>query len=208
MSGILDLIQSDLGKQMIGGISSQTGTSRDKTADVLSMALPLLTGALQKNANSPQGAASLLGALGKHDGSLLDNLGGLFQGGVDDEVVKDGAGILGHLLGGKQAPVENALSQKTGVSAGQISQILKIAAPLVMAYLGKQSRQNNVSTPDALGGLLGSLSGGSQSNSNQSVITSLLDADGDGSVIDDIAGMAMGKKKGGLGGMLGGLFGK
>jgi hypothetical protein len=55
---------------------------------------------------------------------------------------------------------------------------------------------------------LGSLAGGSQSNSNQSVITSLLDADGDGSVIDDIAGMAMGNKKGGLCGMLGSLFGK
>jgi hypothetical protein len=44
-------------------------------------------------------------------------------------------------------------------------------------------------------GLLGSLAGSSQSNSNQSFITSLLDADGDGSVIDDIAGMAMGNKK-------------
>jgi hypothetical protein len=38
----------------------------------------------------------------------------------------------------------------------------------------------------------------------------LLDADGDGSVLDDVAGMVMGtgKKKSGLGGLLGGLFGK
>ena len=39
----------------------------------------------------------------------------------------------------------------------------------------------------------------------------LIDADGDGSVLDDVAGMVLGgskKKKGGLGGMLGGLFGK
>ena len=40
----------------------------------------------------------------------------------------------------------------------------------------------------------------------------ILDADGDGSVIDDVAGMVLGgsqKKSGGLlGGLLGGLFGK
>ncbi len=36
----------------------------------------------------------------------------------------------------------------------------------------------------------------------------LLDTDGDGSVIDDLIGMATGnKKKGGLGGLLSGLFG-
>ena len=38
-----------------------------------------------------------------------------------------------------------------------------------------------------------------------------IDADGDGSVIDDVAGMLLGgnkKQSGGLGGLLGGLFGK
>ena len=42
-----------------------------------------------------------------------------------------------------------------------------------------------------------------------SFLESILDADGDGSVIDDVAGMILGdsKKKGGLGGLLGGLFG-
>ena len=45
---------------------------------------------------------------------------------------------------------------------------------------------------------------------NQSFLESMLDADGDGSVIDDVAGMVLGGKKGksGLGGLLGGLFGK
>ena len=57
--------------------------------------------------------------------------------------------------------------------------------------------------------LLGSMLGG-QPQENQSLITTLLDADGDGSILDDVAGMVMGsnKKSGGLGGLLGGLFGK
>ena len=37
----------------------------------------------------------------------------------------------------------------------------------------------------------------------------MLDSDGDGSIIDDVAGMVLGgSNKGGLGGLLGGLFGK
>jgi hypothetical protein len=124
----------------------------------------------------------------------------------------DGAGILGHILGTKQPQVENALSSKSGLDAGTISQILKIAAPILLGYLGKQTRQQKVSSPDGLNGLLGGLMGGGKSASKQqSLIETFLDSDGDGSVIDDLAGMVLnsgGQKKGGLGGMLGGLFGK
>ena len=50
--------------------------------------------------------------------------------------------------------------------------------------------------------------GGGQKE-QQSLVNRLLDADGDGSIIDDVAGMLMnGGKKGGLGSLLGGLFGK
>jgi len=210
MSGILDLLNGPLGQQIINGVAGQTGQSSSKTSGLLSMALPLLMGAMKKNAATPQGAQGLMSALsGKHDGSILDNLGGLFKGGVDDSVMNDGAGILGHVLGNKQENITNALSQKSGMDTGSIGQILKVAAPLLMGYLGKQSRQNNVSDANGLGSLLGNVLG-SQPQQNQSLISSLLDADGDGSIIDDVAGMVMGsgKKKGGLGGLLGGLFGK
>ena len=210
MSGLLDLLSSPTGKQLISGVAGQTGQPESKTSEVLSMAMTLLLGAMKKNVSSPQGAEGLMSALSsKHDGGLLDDLGGLFGGGVDQSVINDGAGILGHVFGGKQANVENALSQKSGLDAGTVAQILKIAAPLVMAYLGKQKAQSNVNDANGLNSLLGSMLGG-QPQQNQSLITTLLDADGDGSVLDDVAGMVMGtgKKKSGLGGLLGGLFGK
>ncbi len=210
MSSILDLLNSDMGKQLIGGASAQSGQSAEKTSSVLNMALPFLLGAMKKNSSTPDGAAGLLGALsGKHNGSILDNLGGLFDGGVDDAVQQDGAGILGHILGGSQPKIENALSQKSGMDAGSVAQILKVAAPILMGVIGKQTRENNVSDSNGLGDLLGGLMGkGDQKD--QSFIESLLDADGDGSIIDDVAGMVLGgqKKKGGIGGLLGGLFGK
>lgn len=210
MSGLLDLLNSPMGKQLISGVAGQTNQPENKTADVLSMAMPLLLGAMKKNVSSPQGAQGLMSALSdKHDGSILDNLGGLFQGGVDDSVINDGAGILGHVFGGKQPQVENALSEKSGLDAGSVAQILKIAAPIVMGFLGKQTAQSNVSDSSGMNALLGSMLGG-QPQQNQSLITTLLDADGDGSILDDVAGMVMGSnnKKGGLGGLLGGLFGK
>jgi hypothetical protein len=210
MAGLLDLLNSPMGKQLISGVAGQTNQPEGKTADVLSMAMPLILGAMKKNVSSPEGAAGLMSALsGKHNGSILDNLGGLFGGGVDESVMSDGAGILGHVFGNKQPQVENALSQKSGLDAGSIAQILKIAAPIVMGYLGKQTAQSNVSDGSGMNALLGSMLGG-QPQENQSLITTLLDADGDGSILDDVAGMVMGsnKKSGGLGGLLSGLFGK
>ncbi|MDG5491930.1 DUF937 domain-containing protein [Psychroserpens sp. SPM9] len=210
MSGILDLLNSDLGKTIISGVSGSTGTDQNKTSSVLTMALPVLMKAMERNASTPQGAEGLMGALSnKHDGSILDNLGGLFGGGVDDEVKQDGSKILGHVLGNKQQGVEKILGEKSGLDAGSVGNILKVAAPILMGVLGKQARQNNVSSSNDIGGLLGGLLGGNDAKEEQSFLEKILDADGDGSVIDDVAGMVLGNasKKGGLGGLLGGLFG-
>ncbi len=210
MAGILDLLGSDLGKTIISGVAGQTGQDENKTSSVLTMALPVLMQAMKRNASTPQGAEGLLGALNsKHDGSILDNLGGLFGGGVDSNVIEDGSKILGHVLGGKQQHVESALGAKAGMDAGSVAQILKVAAPILMGVLGKQSRQQNVNNSSGIEGLLGGLLGGNSKQQEQSFLESILDADGDGSVIDDVAGMVLGgnKKKGGLGGLLGGLFG-
>ena len=197
-----------MGKQIISGVSGSTGQSESATGNLLSMAMPVLMGAMKKNVQTPEGAAGLMGALaGKHNGGILDNLGGLFNGGVDESVQQEGAGILGHLLGGNQANVENALSQKSGMDSGAVGQILKVAAPILMGVIGKQTQQAGISDSNGMNALLGGMLGG-QPKENQSLISSLLDSDGDGSILDDIAGMALGGKAGGIGGLLGGLFGK
>ncbi|GAA0871036.1 DUF937 domain-containing protein [Gangjinia marincola] len=212
MSSILDLLNSDLGKQVISGVSAQTGQPTDKTNNVLNMAMPVLLGAMKRNASSPQGAQGLMNALSnKHDGSILNNLGGLFAGGVDDDVQKDGDNILGHILGPKRPVMENAIGQQAGVDSSTVSQILKVAAPILMGMLGKQTREAGVNNPNAITGVLENFLGGSNPQTgNSSLLESILDADGDGSVIDDVAGMLLGgskKKSGGLGGMLGGMLG-
>ncbi|WP_445457544.1 DUF937 domain-containing protein [Flavobacterium sp. HNIBRBA15423] len=209
MSGILDLLDSDLGKQIVSSVSDKTGINPSQASDVVSSSLPALLGAMQGNLLSGNGAEGLINAVtkGKHDGSILDNLSGFINGGD----FNDGSKILGHLLGDKLGAVETGISEKTGVSSSIISQILPMLAPIIMGYLGKQSKSNGVSDGAGLGGILGSLLGGSSNDGSSlggTLLTSALDQNNDGKLDVSDAISAVTKKKGGLGGLLGSLFGK
>lgn len=83
-----------------------------------------------------------------------------------------------------------------------VTKIIQMAAPVLMGFLGNAKRKDGVSQ-SGLTDLIGAAMG--ESSNNMSIIESLLDADNDGSVIDDVAGKLLGDKAGGL---LGGLFGK
>jgi len=167
MAGLIDLLNSDLGKTLISSASQQLGQKEDKTASALTVALPLILGAMKNNAATPQGAEGLLGALsGKHDGSLLDNLGGLLG---NSDVLNDGAGILGHVFGGKQQYVAQAVGTKSGMDTASVMKLLQIAAPVVMGYLGKQSKQQNIKDGSGIESLLGGLLNG-EAQKEQSLI--------------------------------------
>lgn len=190
---ISQLLNSDLGKQIIGGIGNQTGTSEKEATSVVSAAAPVLLGMLHKNASSEEGANGIMGALNKHDGSILDNLSGFFGSG---DSTSDGNGILKHVLGDNRNSVENAISKKTGVDSSKVSSILAMLAPIIMGYLGKQTKNaGGVQSGGGLGDLLGGLLGGSGGSSMG------------GDILSSILGGSS-KKSGGLGGLLGKLFGK
>src|SRR5690606_10329003 len=134
MDNILDLINGNLGKEVVDGIARNTDASAEQTQAVVSSALPALLGALQNNASSGNGAQGILNALAsKHDGSILDNLSGF----LGDNDTTDGNGILAHVLGNKLGAVEQGISGKTGGSSATVSKILAMLAPLTMGYLGK-----------------------------------------------------------------------
>ncbi len=195
MSGIIDLLQGPMGQMIIQGASAQLGQDTNKTQSAMSAAIPMLMGALKKNAANPDTASGLMEALsGKHDGSLLDNVMDIFGGGnVNEDVVQDGDKILGHVLGEKKEVVAAALSKQNGIDMGSAMNILKMAAPLVMGMLGKQTREKQVSNPTDLTNIIGSMLGSDQQAAQHgSFIEQLLDQDGDGSYVDDL--FNMGKK--------------
>ena len=56
--------------------------------------------------------------------------------------------------------------------------------------------------------MLGGLIGGNFHNNKQNFFESILDADNDGSIVDDVAGAVLGKSNNDIGGLLGKLFNK
>ena len=195
---VLDLVMNSLGGRAKEQVSRRIGADERSTEQALGAAVPLLLQALQRNAQRPEGADALAGALERdHDGSLLDNLTGFLQ----QPEQGNGAGILGHVLGGKRRTVETGLAKSTGLDSSQVGNLLEMVAPIVLGALGKKKRQDDLGA-GGLGDLLGRERERVARREPQAadLLTSLLDQDGDGSVLDDIAG-----KLGG--GLLGKFFG-
>ena len=186
---ILDLLTQSLGNDAIKQISRQIGADERKTEQASSSALPLLLGALTKNSGQKSGAESLFKALERdHDGSILENIGGL----LSDPDSGNGAGILKHVLGGSQQKVESSLGQSSGLDPASIGKLLQILAPLVMGALG-QARQKGKLDPASLSGMLnGEMKNAEKKGVPTQGLLSLLDSDNDGEVTDDIAKLGTG----------------
>lgn len=201
MFGLDQLLGQDQGNQALNEISNNVGAEPSLVNSAIQMALPAILGGLARNASEPQGAENLNSALEQHDGSVLDNLGGLGslifgqqQQATPPPPQYNAGGILGHILGSNQGQVAQQVSNQTGLGMGQVAQILMFLAPIVMGYLGKQKQEQGVGA-DGLGGLLGGLMGGGQQqassgNPMMDMASRMLDSDGDGSALDDIASMA------------------
>jgi hypothetical protein len=207
---IVDLVTQQLGSNGMRQLSQQIGANEQQTAGAVQMALPVLLGGLARNAQTPAGAQALGAALEKdHDPGLLDNLGSMLGGAGGGGLAGIGGGILGHVLGGKQGAVEQGLGKATGLSGSQIGKLLMLLAPIVMAALARRKQEQGVDSGGLGGMLAGEKAAIQQKHPQLGGLTSMLDRDGDGSIVDDIAKMAGGggAGSGGLGGMLGGLLG-
>jgi hypothetical protein len=192
MSSLLELIEQQLGSGGIEAIGKQLGTDQQQTRAAVGAALPALVGALTRSGATEQGAAGILGALDRdHDGSILDDLQDfLGQKKYDDP--RGGAGILSHLLGGRQPRLEKNLSLATGLSADNSQTLLKMLAPILLGALGKQKKSGGFDT-GSLVDFLGKEKAAVEKQGG-SFLGRMLDQDGDGDFdISDMAKLAMGK---------------
>jgi|WetSurSiteA1Bulk_404760.scaffolds.fasta_scaffold15353_3 hypothetical protein len=188
----MDALTQQLIQQLAGEgitlISRKIGADEQTTKAALSTALPLLVSALAKNTSKTEGAQSLNQALTKdHDGSILNDVPGY----LENPEAGNGAGILGHVLGSQQSVVTKGLTQGTGLNSEQVDRLLQIGAPLLMGLLGQKQQQKGLD-PNGLSTYLG----GQQQKAQESdpdlmgALNTLLDADKDGTALDDVIGMA------------------
>lgn len=186
---LLDAILNEQDGQVVQQIGAQHGLDASQTQSAIAALLPGLTGALQGQLAS--GAQS--------GGSGLEGLLGMLTGGMGQQYVEDpsllgsqssvsdGNSILGQILGNKDASraLANQASAQTGIGPDVLKQLLPVVASLAMGMLGRQTQQSNFGGNAAglapgdsgLGGLLG-------------MLTPMLDSNRDGSIADDVLGMA------------------
>ena len=199
MASIFDLLQSQMSDDVIGALTNQLGAEKKQTSTAVDNGMAILMKALAKNSSNSSGADALGAALDRdHDGSLLNDLTGFIQGNAsaNNSKAANGAGILGHLLGGQQGGVIDALAKSSGLNSNQSSSLLVKLAPIVLGMLGKQKKSSGLSNSDLSSVLSGALGQATQKASNPSILTSLLDRDGDGSIADEAASLGMNLLKG------------
>jgi hypothetical protein len=173
MSSVLEAVHQSLGPDTIQQLSGALGADSAATSNAISLALPALLGGLAQNASQPEGAAALDNALNQHDGSILDNLGGMFGGGGHaggGALSGIGGAILGHIFGGRRGSVEEGVGKASGLDAAQVAQLMAMLAPIVMGVLGRMKQTKGLDAnrlPEVLndgggglGGGLGSILGG------------------------------------------------
>lgn len=142
------LISSD----SISGLSNLTGASDKDVSNVLAQALPALLSGANSQAKDKDTAESFATALSDHAKDDTKDLS-KFLGNVD---LKDGAKILGHLLGSDKDDVIGNIAESTGVSKKDTSSIVSAIAPLLLSLLGQQTEEDDDKDTGAAG-LVGAL---------------------------------------------------
>ena len=184
---MIDDLMGAVGGEGLGALGGLLGGADENvTKGVLGAALPAIIGAMANNASKPGGADSLLGALQKdHDGSILDNLGGF----LGQPSTDDGNGILGHVFGNSRPQVEQNIAQKSGLDLGMIIKFLPVIAPIIMRFLGKMTRQNNLDAGALTNSLQQEKKAAEAGGFDFGSILGMLDSDRDGDVKDDVMKM-------------------
>jgi hypothetical protein len=192
---MIDKLLGAQGGAIVQQLGRQFGLDEQQASSAIGALLPSLAAGFQREASNATGLESLLGALagGQHQ-RYLDDLQALGR----PDTVADGNGILGHVFGSKDVSREVATraAAQSGVGADVLKQMLPVVAALVMGALSKRQGAGAASTAGlslpGLGGVPGQAAGGGLLDA----LTPLLDADRDGSVVDDVMGM-IGKFMGG-----------
>lgn len=188
MNAISQLITQQVAGAAANQMAQRLGISESTAQTAVQLAVPLIVSALARNAAQPQGAQDLHEAVTRdHDGSILDNLTSY----LGNPQAANGSGILGHILGGQRPAVESNLAQATGLDQNSAGSLLEMVAPLVMGAVGREQQQNGL---DAQG--LSHFLGGQQQQVQTAnpglmgTLNSMLDANRDGSVADDLSRIA------------------
>lgn len=182
----MNILETILGAQdgaAVRQIGSQLGLPEDRTTAALTALVPAVAAGLQRNATNAGGLESLLGALssGKH-AQYLESPATLSQ----PAAIADGNGILGHVFGSKEVSrqIAGRAAAQTGIGVDVLKRMLPMVAALAMGTLARQPAAPAPVSTSGLAGTAGS--------SLLGLLARTIDQNRDGSMLDDVMGMAGG----------------
>lgn len=177
----MDILQAILGAAGGGAVqqvAGQFGLKQDQTASAIQALLPALMGGINRNVGQQGGMEALLGALANGNHSRYLESPALLGAA---ETTADGNGILGHILGSKDVSRQVAAqaAAQTGIGSDILKKMLPVVATMAMGALAKGQMggaAQAAAAPQGGAGILG-------------MLTPFLDANNDGSVVDDALGI-------------------
>jgi len=195
MSAIEDIL-----KQIpISQLAGQVGASESDTKTAVTHAITSLLGGMSANA-ADGGEAALTAAVQDHAANPTTDIAN-----VD---TSDGAKIVQNVLGANPKAAAAAVSTKTGTNADLLAKVMPILAPIVMTYLGSKltgGSAGKTAIAGGLGGLVGSLFGGSSTTTSASPASGITDLLG-GLLGNKVAAGNSASASGGLSGLLNSIF--
>ncbi|SLN72161.1 hypothetical protein ROA7450_03998 [Roseovarius albus] len=200
---LMNLLQQAQGGQGLGQLAQQLGLAQSQADSLTEMLAPAIGSAARKRAESG-GLDDILGALrGENQAGMFDDA----QTAASQSGQAQGLDFLERLMGGRNEAQDlaNEAAQRAGVDQGLVQQFLPALAAMVQGGLQKQMPDSQIDGMIAmqasaqgqgggLMGMIGNLVGGGnaqQGDVDLSMLTGLLDADGDGSALDDVLGKLM-----------------
>lgn len=178
--GLVDLLLQSGGGDLLGQIAKKANTDKSGAEDLLknlgSAMFGQVKGRVESGKHDSTGLEDLIS-----DSKYADMLDTPSRHYNDKKMQDNGNDLLGYITGSREGSREVAsqVSKKTGFDVSIIKNLLPMLAPLIIGSLGK--------------GMVGGGGGSALAPSNNSGggLVGMLDFDNDGSIIDDVAGLAM-----------------
>ncbi len=177
--GLVDLLLQAGGGDLLGQVAKKANTDKSGAEDLLrnlgSAMFGQVKGRVQSDKHDSSGLEDLL--RDSKYAEMLDKPSRHYNR-PEPEMKKEGNILLDFITGNKEGSREIAsqVSKNTGFDVSIIKGLLPMLAPLIIGSLGK--------------GMGGGASLAPSRNDN-GMLMNMLDFDNDGSVIDDVAGLAM-----------------
>ncbi len=173
-----------MNKEALENLGGSVGANKEQVQKLINLGMPTMMKAMDRNTKTESGAQSLYKALQKHQDDNVEEMAR-----NPDKVDKtDGEKILNHIFEDKNERVQTNLAKQTNLVQNQVSTVLSQLAPLVLGALGQQQKELDVNVSN-LSNLMGGAIEQSGSSDVIKMAEQLLDADKDGSILDDVGRM-------------------